>query len=58
MATSLAGAKTLYEEVIEGHTQQLGPQHTGTLMAKMNLANILSDKSDLVGAKSLYEEAI
>ena len=37
-------AETLCKDVVKDCTQLLGPQHTHTLKAKMNLANFLSEK--------------
>ena len=52
-----AEARRLYEEVIAGRTEQLGPSHTQTLEAKNNLANLLKTLGKRAEARRLYEEA-
>ena len=51
-------ARRLYMEVIEGFTASLGASHNLTLMAKMNLANLLMQIGEQHEARRLYEEVI
>ena len=49
-------ARSLYEEVIEGQTAQLGASHTSTLTTKMNVAYMAQISGEKDVARKLYEE--
>ena len=48
-------AKPMYEAVLSEYMRQLGPTHTETLRAQMNLAALLADEGDTSRAKELFE---
>ena len=49
-------ARDMYEEVIEGQTETLGPQHTETLDTMYNLADLLESRrfKDFSRARELF----
>ena len=52
-----AEARAKYEAVVAGYTAQLGPDHTSTLTAKMNLA-ILIGTSDRETALQMFVDCV
>ena len=48
----------LYDEVVRGETEQLGPSHTSTLHTKGNKADLLEQLGRHEGAMALYDEVI
>ena len=46
-------AQAIYESVIEGRTEQLGPNHADTLMAQMNLAILHKEQGDFEQARQV-----
>jgi hypothetical protein len=54
----LVEARRLYEEVLPGMTEQLGPAHTTTLGCKMCLAMVLREMGERGQARRLLEEAL
>ena len=50
-----AEARSLYEEVIEGKTAQLGGTHTSTLQTEFNLAVLLEIIGDVATLQSLLK---
>ena len=49
----IAEAQAIYESVIEGRTEQLGPNHADTLMAQMNLAILHKEQGDFEEARKV-----
>ena len=51
----IAEAQAIYESVIEGRTEQLGPNNADTLMAQMNLAILQKEQGDFEQARKVRE---
>ena len=54
----LVEAKTLYLEVIAGHTETLGPTHTKTLMSKANLALLYQQEGDVAQSREIFVQVV
>lgn len=52
----LAGARTLYEQVLDARRRALGAEHPDTLQSMNNLAIILRALGDIPAAQSLEDE--
>jgi hypothetical protein len=54
----LEAARRLFEEVVAGQTEQLGPSHTDTLRTKYKLAGLFEDTEEPEAARRLFEECV
>ena len=58
-ADNIAEARQLYEEVVKSSTERLGPEHTDTLGAKLNLAVLVDEElGDAKLGRQLYTEVL
>ena len=58
MLVKTAEAEPLYQEVIAGYTEKLGADHTSTLTAKGNLANLLKNQGKTAEAEAYEYKSI
>jgi uncharacterized protein HemY len=54
----LAGAEQMYERVLRGYGEALGPNHTSTLDTVNNLGNLYADQGKTAKVEQVHEQVL